>query len=98
MVQVYASSVIDASADNVWSRIRDFNAMPEWHPAIADSRNNFNAASFQKAFQADAEQGVVVNDQDTHNLNFWWYMYTSWLRWKRTCRDGVIVTGMIMFV
>ena len=38
MVQVYASSVIDASADSVWSRIRDFNALPEWHPAIADSR------------------------------------------------------------
>lgn len=38
MVQVYASSVIDASADNVWSRIRDFNGMPLWHPAIANSR------------------------------------------------------------
>ena len=38
MVQVYASSVIDSSADNVWSRIRDFNGMPLWHPAIADSR------------------------------------------------------------
>ncbi len=38
MVQVYASSVIDAGADNVWSRIRDFNALPQWHPAIADSR------------------------------------------------------------
>jgi hypothetical protein len=32
--KVYVSSVIDASADNVWSRIRDFNALP----AIADSR------------------------------------------------------------
>ena len=38
MVQVYTSSVIDASADTVWSRIRDFNALPQWHPAIADSR------------------------------------------------------------
>ena len=38
MVQVYASSVIDASADSVWSRIRDFNGLPLWHPAIADSR------------------------------------------------------------
>ena len=38
MVQVYASSVIDASADNVWARIRDFNALPMWHPLIADSR------------------------------------------------------------
>ena len=38
MVRVYVSSVIDASADTVWARIRDFNAMPMWHPGIADSR------------------------------------------------------------
>lgn len=38
MVRVYVSSVIDASADNVWARIRDFNALPQWHPGIADSR------------------------------------------------------------
>ena len=38
MIRVYVSSVIDASADTVWSRIRDFNALPQWHPAIADSR------------------------------------------------------------
>ncbi|GAA4343734.1 SRPBCC family protein [Variovorax defluvii] len=38
MVQVYVSSVIDAGADNVWSRIRDFNGLPQWHPQIADSR------------------------------------------------------------
>ncbi|MDM0051974.1 SRPBCC family protein [Variovorax sp. J22R115] len=38
MVNVYVSSVIDASADNVWSRVRDFNGMPQWHPLIADSR------------------------------------------------------------
>jgi hypothetical protein len=38
MVSVYVSSVIDASADNVWSRVRDFNGLPQWHPMIADSR------------------------------------------------------------
>jgi hypothetical protein len=38
LVRVYISSVIDAAADTVWSRIRDFNALPLWHPAIADSR------------------------------------------------------------
>jgi hypothetical protein len=38
MVRVYVSSVIDAAADTVWSRIRDFNALPLWHPGIADSR------------------------------------------------------------
>ncbi len=38
MIRVYVSSVIDAAADNVWARIRDFNALPLWHPGIADSR------------------------------------------------------------
>jgi hypothetical protein len=38
MVRIYVSSVIDAGADSVWARIRDFNALPQWHPAIADSR------------------------------------------------------------
>ena len=38
MIRVYVSTVIDASADSVWSRIRDFNALPQWHPAIVDSR------------------------------------------------------------
>jgi hypothetical protein len=38
MVRIYVSSVIDAAADTVWSRIRDFNALPLWHPGIADSR------------------------------------------------------------
>jgi hypothetical protein len=38
MVQIYVSSVVDASADSVWSRIRNFNDLPLWHPLIADSR------------------------------------------------------------
>ena len=45
MIKVYVSSVIEASADNVWSRIRDFNALPLWHPAIADSRIENNEPS-----------------------------------------------------
>lgn len=38
MVKVYASSVIAAPAEQVWRVVRDFNALPDWHPAIADSR------------------------------------------------------------
>ena len=38
MVRVYVSTIIDASADSVWARVRDFNGMPQWHPGIADSR------------------------------------------------------------
>jgi hypothetical protein len=45
MVQVYVSSVIGATADTVWSRIRDFNGLPLWHPLIADSRIENNQPS-----------------------------------------------------
>ena len=35
---IFISSVIDAPIDDVWEKIRDFNALPAWHPGIADSR------------------------------------------------------------
>jgi hypothetical protein len=38
MVRVYVSTVIEAPAETAWARIRDFNALPQWHPGIADSR------------------------------------------------------------
>lgn len=38
MARVYVSSVINASAPRVWTRVRDFNGLPNWHPAIAESR------------------------------------------------------------
>lgn len=38
MPRVYVSSVIDAPAAKVWDRVRDFNALPRWHPRIRDSR------------------------------------------------------------
>lgn len=38
MARVYTSSVIGAPADGVWERVRDFNALPRWHPAIRESR------------------------------------------------------------
>ena len=38
MIRIYKSSVIDAPIDTVWGKIRDFNALPAWHPAVADSQ------------------------------------------------------------
>ena len=37
MARAHASSVINAPIDEVWARIRDFNALPEWHPGVAKS-------------------------------------------------------------
>lgn len=38
MVKVYTSSVIDAPAERVWAAVRAYNDLPDWHPAIAESR------------------------------------------------------------
>jgi hypothetical protein len=45
VIKVYTSSVIDAPAGAVWARVRDFNALPQWHPGIADSRIENHEAS-----------------------------------------------------
>jgi Polyketide cyclase / dehydrase and lipid transport len=37
MARAHASSVINAPIDQVWARIRDFNALPKWHPGISSS-------------------------------------------------------------
>ena len=38
MAKVSVSSVIDAPAAQVWARIRDFNALPSWHPRMVSSQ------------------------------------------------------------
>jgi hypothetical protein len=37
MIRAYRSAVINASVQKVWAAIRDFNGLPSWHPAIAES-------------------------------------------------------------
>jgi hypothetical protein len=38
VARVFVSSVITAPAAEVWQRVRDFNALPRWHPRIRESR------------------------------------------------------------
>ena len=38
MPRVCVSTVVNARSDRVWGRLRDFNGLPNWHPAIAESR------------------------------------------------------------
>lgn len=38
MPTVYASALIPASIERVWTTVRDFNALPTWHPLIVQSR------------------------------------------------------------
>jgi Polyketide cyclase / dehydrase and lipid transport len=36
-IQIYVSSVIEAPLTAVWALVRDYNSLPQWHPAIAGS-------------------------------------------------------------
>jgi hypothetical protein len=45
MVKAYRSTVINAPVQRVWAAIRDFNALPSWHPAIAKSEIEGGRAS-----------------------------------------------------
>jgi uncharacterized protein YndB with AHSA1/START domain len=38
MARAYASTILKAPVETVWSLIRDFNALPKWAPAIARSK------------------------------------------------------------
>jgi len=38
MPRVYVSSVIEVPVARVWERVRDFNALPRWVPAVRESR------------------------------------------------------------
>jgi Polyketide cyclase / dehydrase and lipid transport len=38
MAKVYVSCVINAPASTVWQVVRNFNALPDWTPFVADSR------------------------------------------------------------
>src|SRR5215469_1027822 len=43
MTRVYVSSVIDAPAAEIWKVVRNFNALPQWTPFVAESRIEHNA-------------------------------------------------------
>jgi hypothetical protein len=38
MAKAYASAVIPAPATSVWSVVRNFDALPDWTPFVAESR------------------------------------------------------------
>lgn len=38
MARVYVSTVIGAPVARVWEKVRDFNGLPRWVPAVRDSR------------------------------------------------------------
>ena len=38
MAKVYVTSIVNAPIAQVWDAIRDFNALPQWHPFVESSQ------------------------------------------------------------
>ncbi|MDJ0678751.1 MAG: SRPBCC family protein [Xenococcaceae cyanobacterium MO_167.B52] len=47
LVNVKTSSVINASIAQVWTKVRDFNDLPDWYPSVIDSHIENGALSNQ---------------------------------------------------
>ncbi len=65
MIKVYTSSVLDAPADAVWSRVRDFNGLPKWTPFVAESRieENLPADKIGCVRNFRLKDGGVIREQ-----------------------------------
>jgi hypothetical protein len=78
MATAFVSSVIDAPIGKVWKRVRDFNAMPAWHPAIADSvieeglRSDTVgcARSFNLTSWGRCQERLVALSDETHSFTY----------------------------
>ena len=78
MAKAYASAVIDAPIETVWKTVRDFNALPDWHPAIARSEiedgRSADAVGAIRSFHltdgAHVRERLLALDDAGHTLSY----------------------------
>ncbi|GAA2813468.1 SRPBCC family protein [Saccharopolyspora taberi] len=67
MAKSYASAVIPASVDAVWSVVREFNGLPEWHPGVEHSEIEGGGEVVVGCIRAlRLADGAPVREQLTH--------------------------------
>jgi polyketide cyclase/dehydrase/lipid transport protein len=75
MPQVKVVSTIRASAPRIWDVIGDFNAMPKWHPAIAESTlEDKGGATLRRLRLGDG--GVILEKLEEKNDAERFYTYS----------------------
>ena len=68
MARSYASTVINAAADDVWARVRDFNGLPTWAgPAIEKSELEGGLAGDQVGIPLVADLDLDGRGQYVHS-------------------------------
>lgn len=78
MASVTVSSVIDAPVSEVWALIRDFNALPQWHPRmvkseIEDGRPSADVGcvrKFQIASGATIREKLLALSDRDHSVTY----------------------------
>jgi uncharacterized protein YndB with AHSA1/START domain len=85
MAKVYVSSVVGAPPDRVWAAIRDFNGLPSWNPAVAESRiENGEAADKVGCIRHfTMKDGGVIREQ-----------LLSLSDWDFSCSYSILVSPM----
>ncbi|MBV1900581.1 MAG: SRPBCC family protein [Kordiimonadaceae bacterium] len=78
MIRIFTSTIINASVQDVWAAIRDFNELPNWHPMIksseiveglpSDKIGCVRTLTLEKGPQVQ-EQLVSMSDQD-HSFSY----------------------------
>ena len=63
MARVYVSPVVNARNDRVWARVRDFNGLPNWHPAIAESRIEGGSLSRLPGLMREARDAQAIGKE-----------------------------------
>ena len=107
MPRVYVSDVIDATRDDVWAVLRDFSAMDEWHPLIAE----MHMEKGQPADQVGAVRAFTLTDGgrlrerllslSDYDYHFRYDILESPLPWEdyvAECRLLPITTGNRTFI
>lgn len=64
MPRPYASGIVPANADEVWKVVRDFDGLPQWHPAIASSQlENGTGATVGAVRRLELAEGGTVRER-----------------------------------
>lgn len=95
MAKVFASAVLDAPIDRVWSIVRDFNGFKDWFPAVTsseieDGKSSDSVGCVRSFYMQDGshvrEQLTSLSDQD-HSLSYQFLKpafpvenYVAWIR------------------
>ncbi|HEX7110507.1 MAG TPA: SRPBCC family protein, partial [Aestuariivirga sp.] len=85
MARAYASAIIKAPVETVWSLIRDFNGLPSWAASIVDSKIegglDSDVVGCVRSFHTD-DGTETLRSQLNPTTTIWPASSSCWRRWE----------------